>query len=202
MLEFVQEMASDRKLRLYACACIRHGPLAFFSGDSETNRKGVEVVERFVDGLATGDELQRLVDPWDFRGNEDDGWFRLTLPKPFHSVSAIQIGREVASYAGYHATTYNDFSAIRDPMASAMASMLRCIFSPFLSVAVSPSWLRRDVTVLATTIYNDRTFDQMPVLADDLEDAGCDNVEVLTHLRGPGPHVRGCWVVDLLLGKK
>jgi hypothetical protein len=54
---------------------------------------------------------------------------------------------------------------------------------------------------LAQAIYDDRTFDHLPILADALEDSGCDNQEMLTHLRGPGPHVRGCWVVDLLLGK-
>jgi hypothetical protein len=55
---------------------------------------------------------------------------------------------------------------------------------------------------LAQAIYEDRAFDRLPVLADALEDAGCTNSDLLGHLRGPGPHARGCWVLDLLLGKE
>jgi hypothetical protein len=54
---------------------------------------------------------------------------------------------------------------------------------------------------LACAIYDDRAFEQLPILADALEEAGCDNADILAHCRGPGPHVRGCWLVDLLLGK-
>jgi hypothetical protein len=50
-------------------------------------------------------------------------------------------------------------------------------------------------------IYDERAFDRLPVLADALEDAGCADADLLGHLRGPGPHVRGCWAVDLILGK-
>jgi hypothetical protein len=55
---------------------------------------------------------------------------------------------------------------------------------------------------LATAIYEESAFDRLPILADALEEAGCTDVELLGHLRGPGPHVRGCWVVDLITGKK
>jgi hypothetical protein len=55
---------------------------------------------------------------------------------------------------------------------------------------------------MAKAIYKERTFDQLPVLADALEDAGCTDSEILNHCRAPGEHVLGCWVVDLLLGKK
>jgi hypothetical protein len=55
---------------------------------------------------------------------------------------------------------------------------------------------------LAQAIYDEGAFDRLPVLADALEETGCTNADILGHCRGPGPHVRGCWVVDLLLGKK
>lgn len=58
------------------------------------------------------------------------------------------------------------------------------------------------VKTLAQAIYDDRTFDRMPELADALAEAGCTNQDLLRHCRGPGPHVRGCWVVDLVLGKE
>jgi hypothetical protein len=57
------------------------------------------------------------------------------------------------------------------------------------------------VQQLAESIYSDRAFDRLQVLADALEEAGCDNADILAHCRSPGPHVRGCWVVDLILGK-
>ncbi|MBN9117823.1 MAG: hypothetical protein J0I06_01415 [Planctomycetes bacterium] len=81
--------------------------------------------------------------------------------------------------------------------------IFRDIFgNPFCPVAVEPSWLTSDVRALATGIYEDRAFDRMPILADALQDAGCDNDDILSHCRQPGEHVRGCWVVDLVLGKK
>jgi len=55
---------------------------------------------------------------------------------------------------------------------------------------------------LVTSNYEERAFDRMPILADALEEAGCDSCDALTHCRGPGPHIRGCWVVDLILGKQ
>ena len=63
------------------------------------------------------------------------------------------------------------------------------------------AWNDGTVPKLAQTIYDDRRFDLLPILAEALEEAGCDHADILTHCRGPGPHVRGCWVVDLLLGK-
>lgn len=63
------------------------------------------------------------------------------------------------------------------------------------------SWHDGTVPKLACAIYEDRAFDRLPILADALEEAGCQVAEILEHARGPGPHVRGCWLVDLILGK-
>nr|AIA11533.1 Unknown Function [uncultured bacterium] len=86
------------------------------------------------------------------------------------------------------------------------AKFLRCIYgNPFRPVKADPLWLTwNDSTIpqLARTIYEERDFDLLPILADALEDAGCTDAEMLAHCRGPRPHVRGCWVVDLLLGKR
>jgi hypothetical protein len=84
----------------------------------------------------------------------------------------------------------------------AQADLLRDIFgNPFRPVTLNPSWLTSDVTALARQMYDSRDFSPMPILADALQDAGCENPDVLNHCRSDGPHVRGCWVVDLLLGK-
>jgi hypothetical protein len=81
-------------------------------------------------------------------------------------------------------------------------ALLRDIFgNPFRPVSVDASWLAGPVITLADTIYTDRAFDRLPLLADALEEAGCTDADILAHCRGDGPHVRGCWVVDLILGK-
>jgi len=71
--------------------------------------------------------------------------------------------------------------------------------NPFRPVPLDPSWLTSTVVTLAAGVYDERAFDRLPILTDALQDAGCEIAEVLDHCRGPGPHVRGRWVVDLVL---
>jgi hypothetical protein len=85
------------------------------------------------------------------------------------------------------------------------STLLRCIFgNPFRPAALDPAWLRRNdgtAAKLAQAVYEERRFADLPILADALEEAGCTDAAILAHCREPGDHVRGCWVVDLLLGK-
>jgi hypothetical protein len=69
-------------------------------------------------------------------------------------------------------------------------------------VTCDPAWQTPAVLALAQTIYDERSFDLMPILADALEEADCTNTDLLAHCQGPGPHARGCWSVDLILGKQ
>ena len=86
---------------------------------------------------------------------------------------------------------------------AANATLLRDVVgNPFRPGADSSSWLTNTVKRLAEGIYQDCGFDRLPILADALEEAGCNNADILNHCRQPGDHVRGCWVVDLLLGKE
>ena len=87
---------------------------------------------------------------------------------------------------------------------SALCGLLRDVFGPLLfrPVYVDAAWLDSAVVKIARAVYEDRAFDRMPVLADALEEAGCQDAIILNHCREPGGHVRGCWIVDLLLGKK
>jgi hypothetical protein len=85
----------------------------------------------------------------------------------------------------------------------AQCGILRDIFgNPFRPVTFSPAWQTDTVVSLARQMYESRDFSAMPILADALQGAGCDNADILDHCRGPGPHVRGCWVLDLVLGKE
>jgi hypothetical protein len=84
-------------------------------------------------------------------------------------------------------------------------SLLRCIFGPlkFRPVAIDPSWRTPGVLGLARAIYDEEAFNEIAVLSDALEEAGCDDPEILGHLRQQGQgHVRGCWALDLVLGKE
>lgn len=89
----------------------------------------------------------------------------------------------------------------KDPDAYLLAIISDIFGNPFRPITLDPSWRTEVVTTLARGIYADRAFDRLPILADALQEAGCDNADVLTHCRGDGPHARGCWVVDQLLGK-
>jgi hypothetical protein len=76
------------------------------------------------------------------------------------------------------------------------------IGNPFRPITAEPKWLAGSVVAIARAIYEDRTYDCLPILADALMDAGCHDEQILVHCRSEGPHVRGCWVVDLLLAKE
>jgi hypothetical protein len=92
---------------------------------------------------------------------------------------------------------------IRQSEESSQSHLLRDIIgNPFRPININPSWLTSTVLSLATGIYEEKAFDRMPILADALQDAGCDNEDILNHCRQPGEHVRGCWVMDFLTGRK
>jgi hypothetical protein len=88
----------------------------------------------------------------------------------------------------------------RDAIAM-LPDLIREVFgNPFRRIRVNPAWLTSTVTELARGIYEEGAFDRLPILADALQDAGCEDADILDHCRSAGPHVRGCWVVDLVLG--
>jgi hypothetical protein len=85
---------------------------------------------------------------------------------------------------------------------SGQCELLRDIFgNPIHTVTVAPSWLTPAVVNLAQSINDDRAFDRMPALADALHESGCNNDEILGHCRGRGLHMRGCWALDLVMGR-
>ncbi len=97
---------------------------------------------------------------------------------------------------------YNEWLA-PDPAELAMqASLLRDIFgNPYHPVTYYHQWRTDTAVAMARQMDESRDFSAIPILMDALEDAGCTDAAILDHGRGPGPHVRGCWVVNLLLGK-
>ncbi len=186
MLAYLEGKASDRKSRLFACGYLR---LVWHLLTEKRCQKVVEVSELYADGLVKRQALS---------GARRQGWaVATTCPS---SVAADDNAWMAATR-----TVENHY--FRKTMAAEVWMMDQChvlrdIFGdPFHPVSPTPEWLTSTVVALAEGIYQDRAFDRMPILADALEDAGCDNENILNHCRGDGPHVRGCWVVDLVLGK-
>jgi hypothetical protein len=219
MLMWVRGIASARKLRLFACACCRRiGHLLI----DPRAQDALATAERFADGLAGDGERStarkaaqqasqtRAVIPWPTAPR----WERRAASAVYYAAAAdaweaADHARDLATEAllwragGYDAPKWQEVGKAER---LAQADLVRDLFGslPFRSVPVNPSWLAWDggtVTKLAAAVYDERAFDRLPILADALEEAGCAEEALLSHLRGPGPHVRGCWAVDLLLGK-
>jgi hypothetical protein len=196
-----------RKLRLYGCACARRA-LAFVP--DERFHAGLDAAERFADG-----DLNR-VQVKSFRASvlsarldlKRDHNVRREQHETTQAVFQVLKEKPLDAFAGHKSARYafaafaTDWRTGFEVEERAQMAIAYDIFgNPFRPVAIDPSWLTSDVRTLAEGIYQDRAFDRMPILADALQDAGCDNEDILNHCRGDGPHVRGCWVVDLVLGK-
>jgi len=180
MLLFLRGKASDRKLRLFACACYRS---IWHALPQINSRNAVEVAERFADGRTDSDDL----------GSAEAAAYRdyLTSDSNLAPYVVAVADAALAAECAWRAVRESPIPFLRD-----------IIGNPFRPVAVDPVWLTSTVVALAGGIYDERAFDRMPILADALQDAGCDNDDVLNDCRCEGPHVRGCWVVDLVLGKE
>jgi hypothetical protein len=196
----------ERRSRLFGVACCRR--LLHLIVDSRS-LKALEVTERYADGAATTDELDaaysEAFDVEAYYAEHPDRRHGKRLEALGRAANAVAGGcheHELAEGVALEALTAADAADITDE-AAAQANLVRDIFgNPFRPVAFSPEWRTHTAVSLARRMYESREFSAMPILADALEDAGCDSEGVLNHCRGPGSHARGCWVVDLILAKE
>jgi hypothetical protein len=215
---------SDRKGRLLLVAYCRE----MWDSLSDGSRFAVTVAERWADGLAGADELEEARFRADEASVTADGvyWQLAAELEAAEQLAANeQIMPEIAEIArlddeyirqglrrraaiAARGTAFDrlEVNVFRRALALVDrhlgASLLRCIFgNPFRPVTFDMSWRSSSAVGLARTMYESRDFGAMPILADALEEAGCDRPDVLAHCRADTPHVRGCWVVDLVLGK-
>ncbi len=209
MLRFARGTASGRKLRLFACACCRR---IWHLLTDPRSRHAVEVAEQFADGKANrarlgaaGDFASHVMMDAVARGGDKCN------PAWDAASAAFGVTDDYPDGADWHVCNAvghapDAGAAARSAEKRAQAALVQDLFgNPFRPARIEPEWLtwnRGVVTTMARGIYEDRAFECLPVLADALEEAGCANLDVLNHCRGPGPHVRGCWVIDLLLGKE
>jgi len=208
---------SDRKARLFAVACCYTYQHLIID---QRCRKAVEVSERFADGLATKRQLAQARTKLNAktRGQIREQIRRTAIADGRTGQDAEEcaanwalawdLARDCAIADAWNAAAHCYFTADIGggpgaAVKSHLSEFLRDIVgNPFRGVKLDPSWLTANVVDLANTIYEERAFDRLPILADALMDAGCADETILKHCRSKGPHVRGCWVVDLILGKQ
>jgi hypothetical protein len=216
MLEFLWGKASERKLRLFAIACCRSSRPLLLNKDL---RRALDVSTRYADGQATAEELAAA-----FRSSNG-----LAVGQCYQRSTERDYRRwaEATAVANATAVTSENYSmeghakdavwmivraAHRNPeryLCRLLRDVFGNLFHPISPAPAVLAWNDDTVVRLAQAAYEERklpegTLDngRLAVLADALEEAGCTDADVLAHLRGPGIHVRGCWVVDLLLGKE
>ena len=211
MLDYLREPggASDRKLRLFAVACCRR---LLHLRWPDTVQEALEVAERFADGQATAEDLRRAAAD----AARYDGAFPLGLRAGAVARACGPDARDAASATGqvvsalYVAAGRSD--SVRRAEAAEHGDLLRCLFgNPFrIPAPIGPAvltWNDGCVPKLVQAAYKERSWadgtldrTRLAVLADALEESGYEGAEILGHLRGPGPHVRGCHAVDSILG--
>jgi hypothetical protein len=212
LLEFLREKASDRKLRLFAVACARR---PYYAVADARHHRAVLLAEKMADETVSDGEWESVHQPalefW--RATAE----ALTAAQKSAPQGGSQIERlldlDMATAAGwailesgweaaYQVTGVSWSDNYSDEPHHQIALLREVMGNPFRPVAFSPSWRTDTAVALARGMYGSRDFSAMPVLADALQEAGCDNDDILSHCRGADPHVRGCWVVDLVLGKQ
>jgi hypothetical protein len=230
MLESIRGSASDRKLRLFACGCCRsiwqhlklkhdnrktlefaerfadglatrdqlHGRAWGKTGDFGwiVMRKAWDAAESSAEVASAFLERDvRALDPEACEKNR--ATFEKLSDEGFHLGESYQMADAVSP-----SEWVEKGRAARRGEQHKQATLVRDIFgNPFRPVAIDPAWLTPKAAALAQAIYADRRFADLPLLADALAEAGCTDADILDHCRQPAEHVRGCWVVDLLLGK-
>ncbi|HVK16927.1 MAG TPA: hypothetical protein VM533_08250 [Fimbriiglobus sp.] len=222
-LRATRTKAGRRKLRLFGCACARRvWPVL-----RPEQQAIVETAERAADGRDTIADVERAwfaTQRWVVP--TVTGLFRSLLgrllgrpqpapepapappeqPASVHSL-LMRIARREAWATVYacRAAAARDLNAVRGNKPAAerrlQADLARCLIgNPFRPVTFDPRWRTSSAVGLAWAVHDDRAFDRLPILADALEDAGCDDEQVLRHCREDTVHARGCWVVDRVLG--
>jgi hypothetical protein len=222
MLRCLGEGVHNRKLRLFVVACCRRiwGLLT-----DEQCFHMIEVAERYADGMATEEERRAAATAYSASAASRSGsfpayaavWARLDGSYPASPAAVQGAASAVRTAFTYGIVPFDptQVAHVARSECAAQAALLRDIFGPLAFrplPAVDPEWLAWNgglVPALAEAAYEERnlpagTLDpaRLAVLADALEEAGCTEAELLAHLRSPDPHVRGCWALDVVLGKE
>jgi hypothetical protein len=211
MLAFLRDSgrASERKARLFGCASLgRFGSLL----ERRPCAFAVQLAERLADGLAASAEVEAAHEAARRETYDCLGLAILDILRGAPELLGDRFSYSVSQWVASNSQWPK--AASRDAARRAQAEVLRDILGPlpFRSVPIDAAWLTWNggtVRRLAEAAYAERPLPsgqldpaRLAVLADALEEAGCQDAEILAHCRGTGPHARGCWVLDLLLAKE
>jgi hypothetical protein len=191
MLASLGERVTDRKLRLFACACCRR-VLHRLEGD--TARQAIEAAEQWADGVLSSPELDAARTAKIRRSRLATDW----------AWQAIDVTRSSDRLRAVHAAWCVRMAVPNTGEEYAQCRLIRDIFNPFHKVRIDPRWTNWQggaVVKMAQAIYESRSFSDLPILADALDEAGCTDETILSHCRGAGDHTRGCFVLDAILGR-
>jgi hypothetical protein len=202
MLHTIQSSRpSERKVRLFNAAICRR----FWDHLPESSQAILSESEALADGLVQATDEMALC----WQANEIVAPFDRQYPTKQFPSDEVRIQRWAAVAVCYAVLPNDLWGAVAalgeiSPIEKEPYSIIfRDVFAnPFRPVVLDHSWLTPKAVALAQQIYDNRAFDRLPVLAGALEEAGCQDEDTLAHCRAPGPHVRGCWVVDLILDKE
>jgi hypothetical protein len=179
--EWVRRLGTDRQFRLFACAFWRWA-------DSRSGEL-----------LPTSAQALEFAESWAETGIRPAG-YPAGIPG-WHPLMA-RTGFDAASWSVRGSPAYGR-AWIGPAEQTQQLALLREVFgNPFRQVWLAPAWRSEAVFALAWSAYQERAFDRLPILADALEDVGCDAAELLAHCRSAGPHVLGCWILDRILAKE
>jgi hypothetical protein len=207
LMDSLRETGSDRKHLLAAIHACRSASTTFQLPVLST---ALTICERKAEGRASDGELHRLVNVLVNRLNvlNPDPTDPKNQSKRFAAGNVVGLvdalvgaGPEAGTSGRIRGSVQLVCVGERD---AEHVDIIHDIFgNPFRPVAFDPAWRTSDAVALAQSMYDARNFGAMPILADALQDAGCDSADVLTHCRDANQvHVRGCWVCDLVLGKE
>lgn len=197
----------DRKLRLYLCSWFRHVADAFPAEWSTATADVLDTAERVADGDALpGDVISVAQSYWNIVSGTDENPSPVDITETVATERLHKIARWRTSALRLGVPDLELEEQIRIVLGArqsdpSLANLVRCIFeNPFHRPEFRNSWRNSTVLGLAEKVYEDRTFGHLPILADALEEGGCEESAILDHSRHPGPHGRGCWVIDRILG--
>jgi hypothetical protein len=226
MLEFLRGKVSDRKLRMFACACCR----TVWPSIPAVFREAIRIAEEHADGRSTDVELGEAVSAAHRVRRKRNHLERAVYDAARSSSDAHGVARDVARVVASEAAPNPSptaesrvvdgrvaiveippdaarlrWDAAFDAHSRLESSLLRDLVGPlpFRPVGLQASvlsWNDGTVVALAGAIYDEQSFDLLRILADALEEAGCTEADILAHCRQQGEHVRGCWVVDSFVG--
>lgn len=221
LLRELQGKVSARKLRLFSLACLRRFECFLAHPRLEKTRAAIGVVERHIEGLASAEDLhpmraaaleeiernirEQALENWT---GSDMGHILLANDAERAAARHIDLTQDfafdvVVDRLPESLTDDEAWEMVTGPVRTQLCRWLQDVAgNPSHPVQFQPEWRTPDAVAIASEMYLRRDFGALPVLAEVLQEAGCEDPLPIRHCRKRGEHIRGCWVIDLVLSKE